>query len=162
MPMKVMKLRWFTALLLLVLPLYACSKKMTEEERVRETVREAAEAVSAKDLKGFMRLVSKDYNDEGGNDYDSVKGIIFFQLMKPGAVRVFLRGVDVEVDGEGGDTALVNARAFIVRASAPEGIPDIIPENAEGFRFSVVMRREDGKWRALSAKWDEVGVLGLL
>lgn len=149
----------FSVLFLLPIMLVACGKKMTEEERVRKTVEKAAEAVTEKDLKGFMRLVSEDYNDESGNDRDAVKGVMFSQLMKPGAVRVFLRGVTVEVKGE---NALVGARAFIVRAEAPEGIPKVIPEDAEGFRFSIVLRREKGEWKALSAKWDEVGILGIL
>jgi ketosteroid isomerase-like protein len=146
-------------LLLALLAFSACSKKMGPEERVREVVRKTADMVRAKDLKGFMRLVSKDYNDDAGNDYKGVKGIVFYQFMRPGALRVFLRDVEVEVRGE---LATVDTRAFLVRSKDKDSIVDIIPEDAEGFRFSVVMRLEDGQWRALSANWEAVGMLGLL
>jgi ketosteroid isomerase-like protein len=146
-------------LLLALLAFSACSKKMGPEERVREVVRKTADMVRAKDLKGFMRLVSKDYNDDAGNDYNGVKGIVFYQFMRPGALRVFLRDVEVEVRGE---LATVDTRAFLVRSKDKDSIVDIIPEDAEGFRFSVVMRLEDGQWRALSANWEAVGMLGLL
>ncbi len=155
--MKKTKVPFFLLLLALALP--GCEKVMGPEERVREVIEKTADMVRAKDLKGFMRLVSKDYNDESGNDYNGVKGIVFYQFMRPGALKVFLRDVDIEVRGE---RALVDARAFLVRGKDKDSIADIIPEDAEGFRFSVVMRLEDGQWRALSAKWEAVGVLGLL
>ncbi len=150
------------AVILLLLTLFAfsaCSKKMSPEDRVREVVQKTAEMVRAKDLKGFMRLVSKDYNDDTGNDYNGVKGIVFYQFMRSGALRVFLRDVEVEVQGE---RAIVDTRVFLVRTKDKDSIADIIPEDAEGFRFSVALRLEDGEWRALSAKWEAVGVLGLL
>ncbi len=155
--MKKTKVPFF--LLLMALALLACAKEMGPEARVREAVEKTADMVRAKDLKGFMRLVSKDYNDDTGNDYNGVKGIVFYQFMRPGALRVFLRDIDIEVRGE---RALVDSRAFLVRAKDKDSIADIIPEDAEGFRFSVVFKLEDGEWRALSAKWEAVGVLGLL
>jgi ketosteroid isomerase-like protein len=153
------KIKVLSFLLLLALALPGCEKAMGPEDRVRQFVQKAAAMVRAKDLKGFMRLVSRDYNDDTGNDYDGVKGIVFYQFMRPGALRVFLRDVEVEVQGE---RAIVDSRAFLVRGKDKDSIADIIPEDAEGFRFSVALRREDGEWRALSAKWEAVGVLGLL
>ncbi len=138
----------------------SCAKKETSpEERVREAVKKAAEMVRAKDLKGFMRLVSKDYSGGGVADYDGVKGIVFYEFLKPGALKVFFRDVEVEVEGE---RAVVKSRAFLVRAKDPESITDIIPKDADGYSFTVVYRLEDGEWLVFSAKWESVGVLGLI
>jgi ketosteroid isomerase-like protein len=137
----------------------ACSKGVTEEDKVRQVVASVAEAAEKKDLKGVMRHVSKDYNDDKGNDYDGAKGIVFYQFLRSPKVSVFVRGVDVEVKE---DRALVNTKIVLARGKEVKKIEDIIPEDAAGYRFSVVFRKEDGDWKALSARWDNVGIFGLL
>jgi ketosteroid isomerase-like protein len=147
------------SILVFSLFLGACSKGVTEEDRVKRVVKDVEKAAESKDVKGFMRHVSKDYNDDRGNDYDGVKGILFYQFLRAEKVSVFVRGVEVEVRG---DRALVNTKVVMVRGKEIEKIEDIIPEDAAGYRFSVVFRNEDGDWKALSARWDNVGVIGLL
>ncbi len=146
-------------LLLAALVFSSCAVELSEEERVREAVKKAAEMVRTKDLKGFMRLVSKEYHDETGTDYNGVKGIIFYEFMRPGALKVFFRDVEVEVEGE---SAVVESRAFLVRGKDPASITDVIPEDADGYSFRVVYRLTDGEWMVFSATWESVGVLGLI
>ena len=153
------KLKIIILLLIAVFAFSTCAAELGPEEKVREAVKKAAEMVRAKDLKGFMRLVSKDYHDETGTDYKGVKGIVFYQFMRSGGLRVFFRDVEVEVEGE---RAVVNSRVFLVRAKDPESITDVIPENSDGYSFRVVYRLEDGEWMAFSATWKSVGVLGLI
>jgi ketosteroid isomerase-like protein len=153
---------FFLPVLVFLLLLGACSKGVTEEDKVRQVVTEVAGAAERKDLKGVMRHVSKDYNDDRGNDYDGVKGILFYQFLRSSKVSVFVRGVDVEIDMDRGDRALVNTKVLLVRGKEVKEIEDIIPEDAAGYRFSVIFRKEDGDWKALSAGWDNVGVIGLL
>lgn len=144
--------------LLLVLA-FGCSRKVGDEEEIRRVVSGAAEAAEAKDVKGFMAHISKDYQDDHGNDYDAVKGIIFYQFMRPGPLSVFVRGLDIEVRGQ---RALVNARAALVRGRDKKGIGSVIPEDAEAYRFSLVFTKEGGRWKVFSAGWEAVGAAGLL
>jgi guanyl-specific ribonuclease Sa len=145
--------------MLAALVLSSCAAELSPEERVRGAVKKAAEMVRAKDLKGFMRLVSRDYSGGGVADYDGVKGIVFYEFLKPGALRVFFRDVDVEVEGE---RAVVNSRAFLVRGKDQASITDVIPADADGYSFKVSYRLEDGEWMVISAQWKSVGVLGLI
>lgn len=153
------RLKVIPALLLALLIFSSCADKLSPEALVREAVKEAALMVRAKDLKGFMRLVSRDYRDERGTDYNGVKGIVFYEFMRPGALKVFFRDVEVEVEG---NRAVVKSRAFLVRGKDPVSIADVIPEDADGFSFTVEYRLEDGEWMAFSAEWESVGVLGLI
>ena len=146
-------------ILITALVMLGCSRESTEEERIRGVIEEAAEAVRSKEIKGVMRHVSESYNDTGGNDYDSIKGLLFFRMMRPGQISVFVRVTEVQVEGR---VARVEAKAFVVRGKKIESIKDIIPEEAEGLAFSIIFRLEDGEWKVLSGEWDEVGVLGLL
>ena len=153
------RLRVIILLLFAVLLFSSCAEKLGPEARVREAVKKAAEMVRAKDLKGFMRLVSRDYSGPGVADYDGVKGIVFYEFLKPGALRVFFRDVDVEVEGE---SAVVNSRAFLVRGKDQASITDVIPADADGYSFKVSYRLTDGEWMVISAEWKSVGVMGLI
>jgi|SRR3990170_5343681 len=152
--------RVFAAIVcLMLMAAPACDKMASDEEALRRKVSEAEEAVEAKDLKSLMAHVSRDYYDDNGNDYKALRGILFFEFMKPGNINVFVRGVEVRVEGE---VAVVDAKAFVVRAKELKTIADVIPEDAEGIDFSVVFRKEDGDWKVSGAAWAGVGLVGLL
>lgn len=147
------------ALCLLLLALPACGKRTSDEEAVRGVITAAAEAVEAKDLKTLMGFVSKGFYDDKGNDYRSLKGILFYRFMRPGKLRVFLRGLRVRVEGK---KAVADLKVFVVRGMGEEGAKGIIPEDAEGFKVSVVLGKVDGDWKVLNAVWREAGVGALL
>lgn len=147
-------------LVCLVLLLPSCRKKVDQRERVKQAVRDTAAAVEAGDIRAFMGFISEDYSDNRGFDRNTVKGVVFAELMRPGRLRVYMRELDVpELEGE---KAVVEGRVFVARFDRDEDAIDIIPEDAQGFRFSIVMRREDGRWRALVASWETVGPVGLI
>ncbi len=138
----------------------ACSKEeLSEEDEVRAVVNEMEAAAEEKDVKGFMKHVSKDFNDDKGNDYDGARGMVFLQFMQAGKLGVFIRKLDVTVEGE---KALVDAKVVFVRGMDVEKLEDLLPEDAAGYRFSVVFTKEDGGWKALSSKWGNVGFIGVL
>ncbi len=136
-----------------------CGKRSTDEELVRGVVDKAVRAAEGKDAAAFMKLVAKDYSDDEGNDYNGVKGILVYELLRKENLRVFVRSLAIEVKG---NEALIDARVALVRGMDSESLKDIIPENAEGMRFNVVLRKQGGGWKAISAKWAPIGAAGLL
>ena len=147
------------ALCLFLVLFPACGKAVSDEAVLRQMVEDAARAAEAKDMEALMGRVSRDYHDENGNDYNAVKGILFFEFMKPGNINVIVRGVEVRVEG---DAAVVDAKVFLVRGRDIEDVTDIIPEDAEGIKFSVVFRREGRTWKVIGAGWTGVGIAGLI
>lgn len=143
---------------LFVAILHACSKPPAEES-IRKSVTEAVEAAEKKDVKAFMSFISKEYADDRGNDYNGVKGILVYQLLRPEPVKVFVRGLSVEVNG---DTALVDAKAITIRGKDIKSLTDIVPEEAEAYRFSIVFKNESGDWKVRSATWEPAAFAGLL
>ena len=137
----------------------ACSQKMTGEDRVKEAVKRAVAAAEAKDVSGFMKFISKGYSDEQRNDYETIKGIVFYHLMKKGGVSVFVRSLSAEVKGT---DAIVEARAVLVRTQGIKDIKNVLPDEAEAYRFNIVMKKEQDVWKAVNAGWAPVGVAGLL
>ena len=144
--------------LTLLIFVMGCSRP-SDEAAIRAVVDKAVEAAESKDAGGFMKLISKDYKDDSGNDYNAVKGILLYQLFRSDNVRVFIRGLDVEIKG---DKAVVNAKAVLTRGADVKGLKDIPPEAASVMMFSVVLRKEDCKWKAVAAKWEQTGVAGLI
>ena len=151
--------RFFILLLMALVIIPACGKKSTDEELVRKAVDRAVRNVEEKDVSAFMKLVSKDYRDNEGNDYNGVKGILVYELLRKEKARVFVRSLAIEVKG---DEALVDARVALARGMDAESIKDIIPQDAEAMRFNVVFRKEGGDWKAVNAVWTHLGAAGLL
>ncbi len=136
-----------------LLSLYACSGGLTEEEKVRGVIVEASKRAEEKDLKGFMSLVSRDYADDSGNDYDAIKRMVFYHFMRTGDISVVLRSMDIEVSGE---KALAEVNAIITEGRG------VIPEDMGGYRFTVIFRKEGSEWKVINAEWKDVGVRGFL
>jgi len=143
-------------LCLFLLSLPACGKTPSDEEAIREAARSAAVSVEKKDLKTLMGFISKGFYDNNNNDYKGLKGMFFYQFMRPGKLKVFLRAVRVGVEGR---KAVLDAKVYVVRGG---GFKGIIPKDAEGFKVSAVLKKEGGRWKVLSAQWNEAGFAGLL
>ncbi len=157
--------------LLVVLALCSCGKKATDEELIRAAINKAAGAAEAKDIAGVMKFVSKDYRDDSGLDYNGIKGIMFSEFFRPGKIQVFVTGIMVEI--KGGDPsqvekALVIAKAALVRGANPvkgndvKSVKDILPDNADAFRFTLIFKKEGKDWKLINASWESISVAGLL
>ena len=138
--------------------LSSCSKPLSEEERVRAVVEDFAASGRDKDIKRFLSHVSKSYRDDNGVDYNGVKGILLSQFMRAEKVSIVVRGVTVEVKGE---TALADVKAVLISGREVKAIGGTLPEDAAGYRFSIIFKKEDNEWKAVTAKWDNVGASAL-
>jgi len=139
--------------------LSACAQGVSEEDRLKQIVNEAAEAAQKKDIDGVRKHISKSYRDQDGNDYDSVKRILLYHFIRAETVSIFVRSVDPDIKG---DTALVKANVILVRGKEVKSIKDIIPEAAAGYRFKLIFKKENKNWKVVSGTWQNVGVAGLL
>jgi hypothetical protein len=137
----------------------ACAKGVSEEDRLKQIVNEAAEAAQKKDIDGVRKHISKSYRDQEGNDYDSVRRILLYHFIRAETVAIFVRSVDADIKG---DTAHAKANVFLVRGKEVKSIQDIIPDSAVGYRFELIFKKENKEWRVVSGTWQNVGAAGLL
>lgn len=148
-----------TIILIAFFTFWGCSKGISEEDRLKSIVNEAAEAAQKKDVDTIRKHISKLYKDQDENDYDAVRRILLYHFIRAETVSVFVRSTDVEIKG---DTALVRANMLLVRGKEVKSIKDIIPESAAGYRFEMIFKKENGVWKVISAQWQDVGAAGLL
>ena len=136
----------------------SCSKPLSEDERVKSVIEDFAASAGDKDIKRFLSHVSKSFSGDNGADYNGVKGILLAQFLRAEKVSVFVRGVKVEVKGE---TALADVKAVLISGREAKTIGDVLPNDAAGYRFSIIFKKEDNEWKAITAKWDNVGASAL-
>lgn len=136
----------------------SCVKPLSEEERVKAVVEDFAASAQEKDIKRFLSHVSKSYRDDNGVDYNGVKGIVLAQFLRVEKVSILVRAVKVEVKGE---TALADVKAVLISGREAKTIGGALPDDAAGYRFSIVFKKEDNEWKAITAKWDNVGASAL-
>lgn len=135
-----------------------CAKPLSEEERVKAVIEDFATSARDKDIKRFLSHVSKSFSSDNGVDYNGVKGILLAQFLRAEKVSIFVRSVKVEVKGE---TALTDVKAVLISGREAKTIGDVLPNDAAGYRFSIVFKKEDNEWKAVTAKWDNVGASAL-
>lgn len=145
-------------LLLVLCALTGCAKRGDEEE-IRGLVRSSVEAAEGKDLSTLIKAVSKDYRDGRGNDYNGVKGMLLFQFMRPGNIKVYIRRIEVRVEGA---TAVCEVRAALLRVRDIREIKDVVPRDADVLIFNIIFKREKAGWKAAGAEWEQAGLPGLL
>ncbi|MBI5826113.1 MAG: hypothetical protein HZB22_00020 [Deltaproteobacteria bacterium] len=156
--MKALLLKTIIPLFLALCVLPGCARHGDEEE-IRGLIRLSVEASEGKDLASLMKAVSKDYRDGHGNDYNGVKGVLLFQFMRPGNIKVYIRHVEVKVEGT---TAICEVRAALLRGQDFKELKDIVPQDADVLRFNIIFKRERDGWKAVSAEWARAGLQGLL
>lgn len=149
----------FVFMLLFFLTLSACAKGVSEEDRLKQIINEAAEAAQEKDIDEVRKHISKLYGDQEGNDYDSIRRLLLYHFIRAETVSIFVRSVDADIKG---DTALVKANVVLVRGKEVKSIKDIIPESAAGYRFELIFKKDNKDWRVVSGTWQNVGAAGLL
>lgn len=73
--------------------------RLSDEERVRETLEAARQAVEARDLGRFMACVSPRY-DDGNHTYETLRSMMAFGLRQYSEVRVALYVREIRVEGD--------------------------------------------------------------
>jgi ketosteroid isomerase-like protein len=157
--MKPISIRILPLLLFAVLALASCGDGMSDEDRIKTIVRDAAASAEAKDVSGVMKHLSKDFT--GGQqdvDYDSIKGLLVYDIMRPGKVRVIITKLDVEVKKSGaGRTGLASVSFVAVRGRPKAGSKELLPDSIGGFRASLVFNLEGDEWKVVHGEWVDVG-----
>lgn len=151
--------RHILLLILITITLLSGCSREGDEEVLRRIVEDVAEASERKDIKGVTRYVSESYRDFEGNDFNGIKGILLYHFLRAETITIFVRKVDVRREG---DSVVVDAKVILVRGREVKTIKDILPEEAAAYEFNVIFKKEGGKWKAVNARWENVGITGLL
>ncbi len=142
----------FMALSGLLLSFPGCQKK-TEEDRVKEVIADIQKAGQEKDIRKIIGHLSRNYSDSQGNDYNSIKGLLLAYFFRHQRIHIFIPAVKVTVE----DSAAKVAFETVFSGGGATGSPSgIFPDAVSMYAFDVSMKKEDGEWMVLSARWNPV------
>jgi len=134
-----------------ILGMVGCSDRgPTPEDQIRALIAAGEQAAEAKDILALRDRVSSKYRDRDGRDKRELLGVITGYFLRHESIHLVTR-ID-EIHLEGPDRAQVS---FYLGA-AGQAVSDfdaLASLRADIYRIELVVVREEGDWRALSAQW---------
>lgn len=143
----------FAFLIVLCCQFLSCSKD-TDEERIKNVIRSVQKAVERKEIISVLEHLSKSYTDPQGHDYDGIKGLLAFYFFRHRSISVYIPEISVFVtDG----SAKAVFQTILGGGGDEKYAMPVLPEALGAYSFNVSFRKEDGKWKVISAEWMRVG-----
>jgi len=139
----------FVALLMILFS--ACSgPSETPEDALRKWVADAQAAAEGEDRATLMDMLSENYVDARGNDYEDVDKMLRFYFLRQDSF-VLLSKID-EITISGGTAALVKLSVGMAGANdAALGF------SADAYRFELELEQHDEDWLLVAARWGALG-----
>jgi len=141
----------------------ACHKKVSEEDRVRQVVRQVAGAAGKRDFAGMIKPTSKDFVGviNGGEvmQRKMVKMMLFRYLRRDPAPQVILRSIDVEVKN---DNATAKVLALVGRGPIDLKKIQAGHVSAQAMQFELKLKKIDKDWKLTRADYQPVNPKKLL
>ncbi len=152
--MKRLFLLAVSALLVALVFCPACKKPLSEEDRIKAVINDTADRAKEKDIKGILEHVSKDYRDPEGNDRNALKGILFVYFQGYEKVGVFVRDIQVTVNG---DEAEAQVKVILTGGQDPDTMGNVVPKSGGGYLVDLKLAKEGGDWMVVRASWTDIG-----
>ncbi len=138
------------ALTIGILLLGGCSAQKSPEDEIRALISAGENAAEAKQLFAVQGLISEHYRDEAQRDRRGLVSLIAAYFLRNKTIHLLTRVEEIRLE------APDRADVVFYLGAAGQHIDDVealIPLHADLFRVEMVVVREDGDWRVLSARW---------
>jgi hypothetical protein len=126
----------------------------TDEEQIAAAVQAMATGAEERNPAVILEHVSEGYRGEAGSK-DDLRGLLFGYLRNAEFVSVLIRGLRINVEGDGADVSL---RAILTRVRATSEVKASDVASAGALEFKTRFVREGGKWRVNQASRREIAV----
>lgn len=136
--------------LLLVLGALAGCKSKSEEDRVREVIQKVVDAANEKKPGQVVADALPSFRGPQNADLADCRRIVTAYLLAPGWVHVFVRDLEVTVDGE---TAKATLDTVLAQGKPVEKLEDLLPTNGDALTFVVELVQQDGEWKLSRATY---------
>ena len=105
------------------------------------------------DRDALMSMLSENYADARGNDYEGVEQMLGFYFLRQDSVVLISKIDEIAVSGAlGGPAALVKLSVGMAGANdAALGF------SADAYHFELELEQDDDEWLLIAARWGELG-----
>jgi hypothetical protein len=132
----------------------SCGPK-TDEDRIRELIKEAGQCIEKRDLSGLMGLISDDYTDYRNRNKNQTKDMVktYFSQFRGIVVHV----LSTRIDDIALDEASIRTDAAL-SSGAAEALRKLVPISTDNYRFEIKLVKKQGQWLIIYAEWNHIGV----
>jgi hypothetical protein len=124
------------------------------EEALRRWVADAQAAAESEDRDALMSMLSQNYADARGNDYEDVGQMLGFYFLRQDSVVLISKIDEIEVSGASG----ADLAALVTLSVGMAGANDAaLGFSADAYRFELELEQDDDEWLLIAARWGELG-----
>ncbi|UCE41219.1 MAG: hypothetical protein JSV17_17600 [Candidatus Aminicenantes bacterium] len=132
-----------------------CSGPKTEEDRIRELMKEAGQHIEKKDISNLMGLLSDDYADYRGRDKTQTKDMVQTYFREFRGIVVHVLGT--RIDGINPDEAFIRTDTAL-SSGAAKALRKLVPVSTDNYRFEIELVKNQGQWMIRYAEWQHIGI----
>lgn len=130
-----------------------CGQK-TDEDLIRELMKEVGEHVEKKDLRGLLDLLEDDYSDFHGRNKSQTEGMVqtYFSQFRGIVLHILHTRIDELKAQEASiqcDVALSSGAARTFRK--------LIRVSTDNYRFRIKLTKKEDRWLIRYAEWSTIG-----
>jgi hypothetical protein len=154
MPNKFHKISSMALITIFALFSVSCAPK-TDEDQIRELMREAGEHIEKKDISSLMGLLSDDYSDFRDRDKTQTKDMVqtYFREFRGIVVHV----LSTRIDDVGLGEASIQTDAAL-SSGAAKALRKLVPVSTDNYRFALKLIKKQDRWLIRYAAWKHIGV----
>ena len=144
-------------ILIFILSLFAffmCSGPKTDEDQIRELMKEAGQHIEKKDLSGLMDLLSDDYSDYRRRDKRQTQDMVQTYFREFRGIVVHM--LSTRIDGINLGEATIRTDATL-SSGAAKALRKLVPVSTDNYRFKIELIKKQGRWWIRYAEWKHIG-----
>ena len=132
----------------------SCAPK-TDEDHIRELMKEAGQHIEKKDITSLLNLLSDDYADYRDRDKSQTKDMVqtYFREFRGIVVHVLSTRIDEINPSE----AIIRTDAAL-SSGAAKALRKLVPVSTDNYRFKIKLVKKQDKWLIQYAEWKHIGV----
>ncbi len=132
----------------------SCGPK-TDEDQIRELMKEAAQHIEKKDITSLMGLLSDDYSDYRERDKSQTQDMVqtYFSEFRGIVVHLLSTQID-EIDLP---AASIQTDAAL-SSGAAKALRKLVPVSTDNYRFEIELIKKQGRWWIRYAQWKHIGI----
>jgi hypothetical protein len=134
--------------------LVSCSPK-TDEDQIRELMKEAGQHIEKKDISFLMDLLSDDYSDFRGRDKSQTQDMVQTYFNEFRGIVVHVLGT--RIDGINLGEATIRTDAAL-SSGAAKALRRLVPVSTDNYRFEIELIKKQGRWLIQYAQWKHIGI----
>ena len=129
-----------------------CTKTaLTPQQEIRQFINQGIQAIESNQVSEVLPLISQNYKDDYGRNYDQMKSLTFF-VMRRGQVTLFLDKLNIEVQAY---EAQVKIDLIGLQGKHnKETLADFLPKSAKQWSLQLSLSLENEKWKLRAMKGD--------